>query len=170
MVVILIMQASIEEIEGEKSPGETFPVSVNWISGMQFIAADEKNHSIVLDTSPEGGGNNSGPSPSKLLLMAVACCTAMDVVDILGKSRQKLTGLLVKSRGVQNSDYPKYFKEIYLRYFIRGTKLEKSRVERAIRVSEEKYCLVGATVSGRAKIIIEYEILEDSNEIESTKA
>jgi putative redox protein len=85
----------------------------------------------------------------------------MDVVDILVKSRQNLTGLRVSSRGVQNSEYPKYYKEIYLKYFLRGIDLEKSRVERAIKLSEEKYCSVGATVSGKAKIFITYEIEEE---------
>jgi putative redox protein len=158
------MQASIEE-EGKTSAKpdskEQFAVSINWIHDMQFVASDDHNHSIVLDTTHEGGGHDSGPTPGRLLLMAVACCTAMDVVDILVKSRQNLTGLRVSCRGVQNSEYPKYYKEIYLKYFLRGVSLEKSRVERAIKLSEEKYCSVGATVSGKAQIFITYEIEEE---------
>ncbi|MHB1907337.1 MAG: OsmC family protein [Nitrososphaerales archaeon] len=150
------MQAEIKE-----GTSENYPVNVRWVSKMQFVGRDDKNHSIVMDTSPEGGGESSGPSPGRLLLMAVACCTAMDIVDIMLKSRQKLTGLEVQSRGVQNSEYPKYYKEIYLNYTVRGKNLEKSRVERAITLSEEKYCSVGATVSGKAKIIISYEIKEE---------
>jgi putative redox protein len=78
----------------------------------------------------------------------------------LQKSRQNLNGLEVRSRGVQNSKYPKYYKEIYLKYILKGVGLEKSRVERAIHLSEEKYCSVGATVSGKAKIFTSYEILD----------
>lgn len=158
------MQASNEEEKGKvnRESKEGFPVTVTWIQKMQFVAIDDRNHSIVLDTTDEGGGQDSGPTPGRLLLMAVACCTAMDVVDILTKSRQKLTGLQVLSRGVQNSEYPKYYKEIHLKYVLRGIGLEKSRVERAIRLSEEKYCSVGSTVSGKAKIFIDYEIEEDS--------
>jgi putative redox protein len=157
------MQATIEEQGEKKAAGgkESFPVSVNWINKMQFIGRDDRNHSLVIDTTPDGGGENTGPSPGRLLLMAVACCTAMDVVDILLKSRQNLTGLQVLTRGVQNSEFPKYYKEIHLKYLLRGFGLEKSRVERAIRLSEEKYCSVGATVSGKAKIFIEYEIEEE---------
>ena len=127
---------------------------------MQFIGKDEHNHSVVIDTGAAGGGEESGPSPGRLLLMAVGCCTAMDVVDILSKSRQKLTGLSVLVRGVQNESYPKYYKEIHLLYILKGIDLESDRVERAIRLSEEKYCSVGATVSGKAKIFIKYEILQ----------
>ncbi|MHB8700605.1 MAG: OsmC family protein [Nitrososphaerales archaeon] len=143
------------------SDAKDFPISVSWVQKMQFIGKDDINNSIVIDASPAGGGDGSGPSPGKLLLMAVACCTAMDVVDILIKSRQNLTGLSVLARGVQNADYPKFYKEIYLRYLLRGRGLEKNRVERAIKLSEEKYCSVGATVSGKAKIYIEYEIEQE---------
>ncbi|MCL4518945.1 MAG: OsmC family protein [Thaumarchaeota archaeon] len=152
------MQSSIEQIS--EQPSSHFPVTVDWVRRMQFVAKDDKNHAIVLDTSPESGGDNSGPTPAKLMLMAVAACTSMDVVDILVKSRQKLTGLSVSARGVQNEEYPKYYKEIHLLYSVKGKDLDPSRVERAIRLSEEKYCSVGATVSGKAKIIIQYRIEE----------
>ena len=127
---------------------------------MQFLAQDDKDHAIVLDTSPENGGDNSGPTPAKLMLMAVAACTSMDVVSILEKSRQKITGLSVSCRGVQNEEYPKYFKEIHLLYHVKGEGLDPLKVERAIRLSEEKYCSVGATVSGKAKISVQYFIVE----------
>ncbi len=145
--------------KGKSSAEENeFPVQVSWIRKMQFVASDEKGHAIVLDTSKESGGDGTGPSPGRLLLMAVACCTAIDIVDILHKSRQNLTGLEVRSRGVQTSEYPKYYREIYLKYILKGVGLEKSRVERAIQLSEEKYCSVGATVKGKAKILTSYEI------------
>lgn len=155
------MEASIEQVTEPSSP-QLFPVKVDWVDRMRFLAQDEKNHSIVLDTMPENGGDNSGPTPSKLMLMAVAACTAMDVVSILAKARQKITGLTVSTRGVQNEEYPKYYKEIYLMYTVKGIGLDKTRVERAIKLSEEKYCSVGATLSGKAKMIIQYRIEEDS--------
>jgi putative redox protein len=166
------MQAPISEIHPPLPKGndQSFPVDVNWVQDLQFIANDENKHSIVLDTSPEAGGHESGPTPGRLLLMAVAGCTAMDVVDILRKSRQKLTRLSVQARAVQNKDYPKYYKEIHLRYILKGKDLEKSRVERAIRLSEEKYCSVGATVSGKAKIFIEYQIQNDDEKAAAENA
>lgn len=152
------MEASIEKVS--EQPSSQFPVTVDWVRRMQFVAKDDKNHALVLDTIPENGGDNTGPTPAKLMLIAVAACTSMDVVDILARSRQKLTGLSVSARGVQNEEYPKYYKEIHLLYNVRGKDLDPSRVERAIRLSEEKYCSVGATVSGKAKIIIQYRIEE----------
>ena len=149
----------------EKSASaKDYPVSIDWVQKMQFVGRDDKDHAIVLDTSPAAGGDNSGPTPGRLLLMAVAGCTAMDIVDILVKSRQKLTGLSVLARSVQNEEYPKFHKEIYLKYVLRGKGLSKDRVERAIQLSEEKYCSVGATVKGKAKIITEYVIEEEEKE------
>lgn len=139
---------------------EEFPVRVRWIERMQFLARDEKGHGIVVDVSPQSGGEGSGPTPGRLLLMSVATCTAIDIVSILQKSRQNLTGLEIRSRGVQAEAHPRYYKEIYLKYILKGKGLDKSRVERAIQLSEEKYCSVGATLRGRAKIITSYEIVE----------
>jgi putative redox protein len=155
------MQAVIEK-EKPREENETYPVSVSWVQKNQFIARDDRNHSVVIDTAEESGGDNTGPTPGRLLLMAVAACTAIDIVDILKKSRQGLTGLQVSSRGVQNTEFPKYYKEIHLKYVLRGVGLDESRVERAIRLSEEKYCSVGATLSGKAKIFIRYEIEEQA--------
>ena len=156
------MQASIKELKPSKSENEQFPVSVDWVQNLQLIGKDEHNHAIVIDAGLEAGGNQTGPTPGRLLLMAVAGCTAMDVVSILKKSRQELTGLSVLSSGVQNQDYPKYYTEIHLRYVLRGKNLDKSKVERAIRLSEDKYCTVGLTVSGKAKIFLEYEIKDET--------
>jgi putative redox protein len=155
------MQPEIEQEKGVAAEAdESYPVWVNWVRKNQFIGRDDRNHSVVIDTPLDSGGENTGPTPGRLLLMAVASCTAIDVVDILTKSRQNLTGLRILSRGVQNSAYPKYYKEIHLKYILSGKGLNESRVERAIKLSEEKYCSVGATVSGKAKILIRYKIEE----------
>lgn len=160
----MVVQASIREIkhsskdENEEQP---YPVSVDWVQNLQMIGKDDHDHAVVIDANLESGGDQTGPTPARLLLMAVAACTSMDVVSILKKSREKLTGLSVLSRGVQTTDYPKYFTEIHLRYILRGQKLDRSKVERAIKLSEEKYCTVGLTVSGKAKIFTEYEIKDE---------
>lgn len=145
----------------DSESNKIFPVSVNWTEGMQFVATEENKHAIVLDTNKEAGGSETGPSPGTLLLMAIAGCTAMDVIDILRKSRQNVTALSVLSRSVKSDSHPQYYKEIYLKYIFKGKQLDRSRVERAIKLSEEKYCPVGATVKGKAKIFFEYEILND---------
>ena len=152
---ILVMESTIRQVAEEVSG---YPVSVQWIDRMKFVGTDDNKHSIIIDTSPELGGDGLGPTPSQLMLMAIASCTSMDVVTILARSRQKLVGLSVAASGIQNRDYPKYYKEIHLFYTVKGEDLDASRVERAIRLSEEKYCSVGATVSGKAKIFIKYKI------------
>jgi len=144
-----------------KSGEQNYQIKLNWVKASQFIANDGRGHTIVIDTPLESGGEGSGPSPGRLLLMALAGCTAIDVVDILKKSRQKLTALEIQSRGIQESNHPRYYKEIHLKYILRGKDLVESRVARAIQLSEEKYCSVGATLKGRAKIMTSYEILDD---------
>jgi putative redox protein len=152
-----------KNIERVSEDTTSYPVSVEWIDKMKFLATEDRKHSILIDTLPESGGEDLGPTPSRLLLMAVAACTSMDIVSILEKSRQNLTGLKVSARGVQIQEYPKYYSEIHLFYNIRGKDLDFSRVERAIKLSEEKYCSVGATVSGRARIYIKYRLEQDQS-------
>ena len=79
----MFMQASIEEESSKSETKEKFPVTVSWVQKMQFVGTDDRNHSVVLDTTSEGGGENTGPTPGRMLLMAVAGCTAIVVVDIL---------------------------------------------------------------------------------------
>ncbi len=124
------MEAKDLEQAGEDAT--IYPVSVEWIDEMKFLATEDRNHSILIDALPESGGKNFGPTPSRLLLMAVAACTSMDVVSILEKSRQILTGLKVSAKGVQNLEYPKYYTEIHLLYNIRGKHLDISRAKRAL--------------------------------------
>ena len=154
----------IKEVNPEIRAAKEFPVSVNWVQRNQFIATDDKSHAIVIDNDKQGGGDETGMTPMRLLLAAVASCTSIDVVDILKKSRQDLTHLTVSARGVKNESYPRYYKEIHLLYKLRGKNLDKSRVERAIRLSEDKYCSVGATVNGKAKISIQYYIEEEGED------
>lgn len=149
------MESTIQQVTEEVSG---YPVLVQCFDRMKFVGTDDNKHSIVIDTSVELGGDNLGPSPSRLMLMAIAACTSMDIVSILARSRQKLVSLTVAASGIQNDEHPKYYKEIHLFYKAKGKDLDASRVERAIRLSEEKYCSVGATVSGKAKIFIKYSI------------
>ena len=107
---------------------------VKWIEGKQFIGIDSTNHSVVLSTPDEG----IGIKPSDLLLIAVASCTAVDVVEILAKKRTPLTYLEISSSGEQDQDPPWTFRKIHLHFKIKGKNLTEKAVEQAIQLSEEK--------------------------------
>jgi putative redox protein len=130
---------------------------VKWISGKQFVGIDSTRHSVVLSTPDEG----VGIKPSELLLLAVASCTAVDVVEILAKKRTPLDHLEIQCTGEQDQDPPWTFRRIHLRYIVGGKGLTEKAVAQAIQLSEEKYCSVTATVRATAEISTEFEILEE---------
>lgn len=130
--------------------------TVTWLKNKQFVAVDSSRHSVVLSTQDEG--NAVGCKPSELLLMALASCSAVDVVDILAKKRMPISGLEVEVKGEQDADPPWTFRKIHLIYRLRGAKLTPAGVEQAIRLSEAKYCSVAATIRGVAEITWEYHL------------
>ena len=133
--------------------------TVKLIDGKQFIGIDSTHHSVVLSTPDEG----IGIKPSDLLLIAVASCSAVDVVEILEKKRMPLTSLEISSTGEQDQDPPWTFRKIHLHYKISGKNLTEKAVEQAIHLSEEKYCSVAATVRATAQIITDFEIIEEAS-------
>ncbi|GAP12347.1 predicted redox protein, regulator of disulfide bond formation [Longilinea arvoryzae] len=130
--------------------------TVRWIGGKQFIGVDSAQHSVVVSTAEE----NVGMSPSDLLLVALASCTAVDVVEILQKKRQSLTSLEIQVDGEQDAKNPWPFRKIHLMYRLKGSNLDPKSVDDAIRIAEEKYCTVAATIRGVAEISYSFEILE----------
>ena len=131
---------------------------VTWVQNRQFVGTDASNHSIVMSSQDEGNG--TGMSPSQLLLVGRGC-TGYDVVDILQKKRQQLTGLEVIVTGEQEPDPPWTYRKIHIHYVVRGKGLRDKAVRDAIELSEQKYCSVAATVRGSAEITQEYTIVEE---------
>ncbi len=131
--------------------------TVQWVSGQKFIGIDSTKHSVVLSTPDEG----VGIKPSDLLLVALAACTAVDVVDILAKKRTPLESLVIQSSGEQDADPPWTFRKFHLKYILKGKGLNAKNVEQAIKLSEEKYCSVAATVRATAPVDYEFEILPE---------
>ena len=134
-------------------------VHVTWVQKRQFVGTDQSKHSVVM--SSQDKENGTGMSPSQLLLVALAGCTGYDVVDILQKKRQHLTGLEVVVTGEQDADPPWTYRKIHVHYVVRGKDLREKAVRDAIELSEEKYCSVAATVRGVAQITQEYTIVEE---------
>ena len=129
--------------------------TVKWIGGKQFVGIDSTCHSVVLSTPDEG----IGIKPSELLLIAVASCSAVDVVEILTKKRMPLSFLEISSSGEQDADPPWTFRKIHLQFRLAGKNLTETAVEQAIRLSEEKYCSVAATLRATAEITTGFEII-----------
>ncbi|MGE5589330.1 MAG: OsmC family protein [Bacillota bacterium] len=132
---------------------------VRWTGGMAFEASTESGHTVTLDSRPELGGQNRGPRPSELVLAGLGGCTGIDTVSILGKMRQKLTRLEVEVTGQERGDYPQSFEVISVRYHLWGD-LDPGRVDRAIRLSRDRYCVVAHLVSGRARLDYAFRINE----------
>ena len=129
--------------------------TVRWVTGQQYVGTDSTNHSIVLSTQAEG----VGVKPSDVMLIALAACTAVDVVDILAKKRMPIDSLEIMTTGQQDEDRPWTFRQIDLKYRLSGRGLTEIAVAQAIKLSEEKYCSVAATIQGVAKITTEFEII-----------
>lgn len=129
--------------------------TVKWIGGKQFIGVDSTKHSVVLSTPDEG----VGMKPSELLLVALAACTAVDVVEILNKKRLGLETLEISVEAEQEKDPPWTFRKIHLIYRLKGEKLNDKDVAQAIELSEEKYCSVASTLRGAAEITTSFELM-----------
>ena len=127
--------------------------TVHWLNERNFVGIDSTGHSVVLS----GQKNGIGVSPSQMLLVALASCSSVDVVEILEKKRLKLTSLNVTITGEQDPDPPWTYRKIHLKYRLGGKDLKEKAVEQAIRLSQDKYCSVATTVSGVAEITTEFE-------------
>ena len=129
---------------------------VRWVGNHTFIGTDSTNHAVLLSSPKE----NIGMKASELLLVSLATCSSYDVVGILEKRKVALRKLEVEVTAVQEKDPPWTFTDIHLKYILAGDGLEPKHAETAIRLSEEKYCSVAATLKGKAKITWEYMIEE----------
>jgi putative redox protein len=134
-------------------------VQVKWLDRFQFVGVDSTKHAVVMSSQDEE--NAVGMSPSQLLLVALGGCTSYDVVNILTKKREPLTGLEVSVTGEQDADPPWTYRKIHIHYALRGKGLKEKAVRDAIELSEEKYCSVAATVRGAAEVSFDYTITEE---------
>jgi putative redox protein len=130
--------------------------TVRWIGERHFVGIDSGDHSVVLSGQADG----IGVKPSDMLLVALASCSAVDVVEIIEKKRLKLTRLEISTTGERDPEPPWPYRKIHLKYRLAGHGLTPKAVEQAITLSQEKYCSVAATVRGVAQITTEYEIVE----------
>jgi putative redox protein len=136
---------------------EIVKTTVHWLKDRHFVGTDSNNHSVVLSGQKEG----IGVSPSETLLIALASCSSVDVVEILEKKRKKLTMLEVTASGERDPDPPWAYRKIHVHYRLGGQGLTDKAVVQAIQLSQDKYCSVAATVRGVAEISYDFEIITD---------
>ena len=135
--------------------------SVRWTGeGMSFLAETGSNHIVAMDGAPDGGGRNLAPRPMEMVLLGTGGCTAYDVVVILKKSGQEVTGCEVKLTSERAQSDPKVFTAIHMHFIVRGRALKRNVVEHAIRLSREKYCSASIMLGKTARITEDFEILE----------
>ena len=133
---------------------------IQLVEGMTFVAESGSGHAVVVDAAPDVGGRNLGARPMELVLMGTGACSAIDVVHILRKSRQAVTGCVVELDSERAPEDPKVFTRIKLHYVVSGKGLVPAQVERAIRLSKEKYCSATIMLARTAEIDWDYEIRE----------
>lgn len=132
-------------------------VRLQWLEGKTFVGTDSTRHGFVISAPGEDDG--VGVKPSDLLLLGLAACAAVDVVEILRKKRQQFTRMEIRVTGTQDESPPWTFRKIHLHFIFHGESLQQRAVEQAIELSEKRYCSVAATVRGVAEITTSLEIL-----------
>ena len=138
---------------------ETPKAVIQAVGNELFIGTTPGGHALVFDADHEG---NSGATPVDLLMIAVGACTAVDIVSILEKKRQKVIDYRVEVTGERHAEHPRYFEKFFVKHIITGINVDPEAVERAIELSDEKYCSVAATVKPKAQVLTNYEIIEKS--------
>ena len=133
---------------------------IKWVDGVSFVAESGSGHAVVIDGAPEAGGRNLGPRPMEMLLIGAASCSAFDVVWILRKARQPVTDCVVDAQADRAETEPKVFTRIHLAYRVAGRGLDPRQVERAVKLSKEKYCSATIMLGRSAEITTAIEIVE----------
>ncbi len=133
---------------------------IKWVEQVTFLGESESGHAIVMDGAPESGGRNLGPRPMELLLLGMGGCTSFDVIHILKKARQPVSDCVVEIRAERSDKVPKVFTRIHVHFIVSGKGLQASHVERAVRLSAEKYCSASMMLGKTAEISHDYEIVE----------
>jgi len=127
---------------------------------MSFLAETESKHLVAMDGAPEGGGRNLAPRPMEMLLLGTGGCTAYDVVLILKRSRQEVTGCEVRLQAERAPVDPKVFTRIHMHFVVRGRGLKPALVDNALRLSHEKYCSASIMLGKSADVTTGFEIVE----------
>ncbi|SMB22313.1 Protein YhfA [Sterolibacterium denitrificans] len=133
---------------------------VRWFDGMSFVAETGSGHLVAMDGAPEAGGRNLGPRPMEMLLVGAGGCTSFDVVMILKRGRQEITDCVVEIEAERAATDPKVFTKIHMHFVVTGRNLKPEAVERAIKLSAEKYCSATIMLGKTAEVTHDWEVVE----------
>lgn len=131
--------------------------TVQWQNKMKFSGVAGSGHEVIMDASPDVGGEDTGNRPKEMILHGLAGCTGMDVISILNKMRVSVEDFRVEVKVEQSQDHPKIFEKIHLKYFFKGN-VSEQKVKKAIDLSQDKYCGVSAMLKNSSEITYEYVI------------
>ena len=135
---------------------------VKWVEQRTFLGEAGSGHTVVMDGAPEAGGRDLGVRPMEMLLLGLGGCTAFDVIDILQRGREPVDDLAIEIEGERSDEIPKIFKKINVRYVVTGTGLNPEKVDRAVKLSAEKYCSATIMLGAVAEITHDIKIVDPS--------
>ena len=133
---------------------------VKWLGGRAFEGTPGSGHSVIMDSSPDFGGEDRGIRPMEMMMLGMGGCTSIDVMNILEKSRQDVTGCVAEISAERAETEPKVFVRMHVHFKVTGRNLESKRIERAIQLSAEKYCSASIMLGKTAEITHDFEIIE----------
>jgi putative redox protein len=134
---------------------------IKWNEGVSFVAESGTGHAMVVDGAPDAGGRNLGPRPMELVLMGTGACSAFDVMHILRKGREPVTGCVAELSAERAETDPKVFTKIHMHFIVTGKGLSAEKVGRAVSLSAEKYCSASAMMAKTADVTHDFEIREE---------
>jgi len=135
---------------------------IKWVENVCFMGESETGHAVILDGAPEAGGRNLGMRPMEMLLIGMGACTSFDVVTILRKARQPIMDCVAEIEAERADEIPKVFTNIHVHFVVTGKGLNEGQVERAVKLSAEKYCSASIMLAKSVQITHDFEIVEPS--------
>ena len=134
---------------------------VKWVNNVSFLGERESSHAVLMDGAPPAGGRNLGPRPMEMLLLGAGGCTSFDVMSILKKSRQAVSGCYVELDAERAETDPKVFTKIHMHFVVTGKDIKPEAVEKAIKLSAEKYCSASIMLGATAAVTHDFEVIQE---------
>ena len=134
---------------------------VKWVEQVSFLGESESGHAVLMDGAPAAGGRNLGLRPMEMLLIGAGGCTSFDVVSILKKSRQAITDCYVELEAERAETDPKVFTKIHMHFVVKGKDIKPEAVEKAIKLSAEKYCSASIMLGATAIVTHDFEVIQE---------